>query len=270
MIRSLFIFFVALVAFTSSTRAALAPAAPGVNFEQRLGEKLPLDLGFHDETGQPVRLRNYFGNKPVVLLFGYSRCPQLCSVIANGMVETLRNVRSSVSKDYSVVYVSIDPTDTARDLAALKRRDVGRYGRTGAGRGWHCLSGEGPAIQRLTNAAGFHYTFDPRQKLYAHASGFIVATPDGRISRYFLGVDFGTKDVAKALARAAEGKTGDSVFNLLLVCARGLGVTGRYGRIIWATLEVSVTITVIVVFGGIGWMLREERRRKVPSREAAS
>lgn len=235
-------------------------AVPGVSFEQRLGATLPLDTRLRDENGQATDLRNLLDRRPAVLVFGYSRCPQLCSVVANATVETLRALEATAGRDFSVVYVSIDPRDTSRDLAALKRRDVGRYGRTGVAGGWHYLGGTDRDLHRIADAAGFHYVYDERQKLYSHAAGFLVLTPDGQVSQYFLGVDFTAKDVAKALERAQSGQTGESVFNLLLVCARGLGISGKYGRIIWVGLEIAVSLTVLVVFGGIGWMFWQERK----------
>ncbi|HTL66052.1 MAG TPA: SCO family protein [Lacunisphaera sp.] len=245
--------------------AAPASAAPtqvaGVDFEQRLGAQLPLDGTYRDDTGRSLPLRSYFGHGPVVLIFGYSRCPQLCSVVAEGTVETLRSLEPTVGRELSVLYVSIDPADTPRDMAAMKRRDAGRYGRSGSEGGWHYLTGSPAAIRRLTDAAGFHFKYDPATRLYAHAAGFLVLTPDGRASRYFPGVDFSAEDLATALERAGKGKTGESVFNLLLVCARGLGVSGRYGRLIWDVLGVAVGLTVVALFGGIAWMLRAERRR---------
>lgn len=259
-------FCVALVAGILPTRAApLSPAAPGVSFDQRIGEQLPLDATFHDEAGTPVQLGTYFDHQPIVLVFGYSRCPQLCAVVSNAAVQMLRSLRLTAGRDYTVVYVSIDPTDSARDLAALKRRDTGRYGRHGTASGWHYLSGSESNIRRLTDAAGFHFTYDARSKLYAHASGFCVVTPGGRIAQYFLGIDYAPKDVAFALERAAAGKTGSTVYNLVLLCARGLGITGRYGRLIWITLEIAVLLTVLVVFGGIAWMLRQERKSPPPN-----
>jgi protein SCO1 len=248
----------------------VAPAVPGVSFEQRIGESLPLDVLLRDETGAAVRFGDYFGQRPAVLVFGYSRCPQLCSVVANATVETLRTLRLTAGRDFSVLYVSIDPTDGSRELTAMKRRDVGRYGRSGVEPGWHYLGGATGELRRLTNAAGFHFTYDERSKLYAHASGFLVLTPSGRVSRYFLGVDFTAQDVAAALERAAKGKSGPSVYNLLLVCARGLGITGKYGRIIWVGLEIAVSLTVIAVFGGIGWMFYQERKGRAPAAGAAT
>jgi protein SCO1 len=256
------ILFGVLVSGAGAQSPWVAPAARGVAFEQRIGGQLPLDTRLRDENRREVQLADFFHHEPVVVIFGYSRCPQLCAVVSNGTVGALRDLSATAGRDYRVVYVSIDPTDTPRDLAAMKRRDVGRYGRTGAEEGWHYLAGDESAIRRLTAAAGFHYTFDAHTKLYAHPSGFLVATPDGRIARYFLGVDFDPKEIASALERASAGKTGEPTFNLLLVCARGLGITGRYGQIIWMALSVAVVTTALGVFGGIGWMLRAERRAK--------
>ena len=245
---------------TIAAREYVAPPVPGVSFEQRIGERLPSDVPLRDENGESATFGQLLAHRPAVLIFGYSRCPQLCSVVSNATVETLRDVRLTAGRDFNVVYVSIDPTDTARELAAMKRRDVGRYGRTDVESGWHYVGGDASATQRLATAAGFHFAYDERQKLYGHPSGFLVLTPDGRISRYFLGVDFDAKDVASALERAGEGKTGQSVYNLILVCARGLGVGGKYGRIIWGSLEAAVILTIALLFGGIGWMLWQERR----------
>lgn len=256
----------ALLAVCASAHGG-APVAAGVAIQQHIGDRLPLDVPLRDETGRGVRLGDYFGRRPAILVFGYARCPQLCSVVSNAAVEALRELRSTAGRDFTVLWVSVDPTDSARDLAGLKHRDVGRYGRTGVASGWHYLGGDATALHRLANAAGFYYTYDPRTKLYAHASGFLVLTADGRISQYLLGVDFNAHAVAKALDRAAEGKTGDSVYALLLICARGLGITGRYGRTIWICLEIAVVLTVLIVFGGIGWMFWQERhdRRKHPA-----
>lgn len=242
----------------------------GVRFEQRLGATLPLDAPLRDSEGRTTSLRAITGQQPAVLVFGYARCPQLCSVIANAAVEVLRGVKTEAGKAFSVVYVSIDPTDTARDLAALKRRDVRHYGRGDNPAAWHYVSGSPAALKAITEAAGFHYTYDPNTKLYAHPSGFVILTPDGRIAQYFLGIDFRAADVAQALARAAENRTGNVVFDLVLACARGLGPSGRYGRVIGLTLETGVVLTVLGLFGGIGWMLYQERRDRRPESGGAS
>jgi protein SCO1/2 len=233
---------------------------PGVGIEQRIGEKLPLDGAFRDDHGRTVRLGDLFARKPAVLIFGYSRCPQLCSIVADASVQALRQIRSTAGKDYVVIYASIDPTDGPLELAAMKRRDLTAYGRAAADDGWHYISGSETAVRRLARAAGFFYTYDAREKLYDHAAGLVVVTPGGRISRYFLGVEFSGKDLLSALRRAGEGKTGGSVFDLLLLCARGAGVAGKYGKLVWFVIQASVVATAAALFGGIGWMLWTERR----------
>ena len=240
-----------------------APAVelfPGVGFIQRIGEQVPLDGRFRDDRGRAVRLGDLLGREPAVLIFGYSRCPQLCSIVADTAVQALRQIKPEAGTDYRVIYVSIDPTDGPLELSAMKRRDLDGYRRAANENGWFYLSGNEETIRVLARAAGFYYSYDPRQKLYAHAAGFIVLTPDGRLSRYFLGLEFSAKDVVVALERAGKGKTGTSAFELLILCARGLGVAGKYGRLVWAVLQVSVVTTALALFSGVGWMLWSERR----------
>lgn len=247
----------------------LASAAPpsGVGFEQRIGEKLPLALTFTDTAGHRRQLAEFFDHQPVVLYFGYARCPQLCSVVADSTVEALRRLERSVGRDLQVVTISLDSAEPRREARATEKLAIGRYGRTGAAAGWHYLTGDGSAIDAIARAAGFHYRLDPSTHEYAHPSGFLVATPDGVISRYFLGIDFNPQDVAAALNRAADGGTGRSVYDLLLLCFHGDAIGGRYGTLIWRALEVGVTLTVIALFGGIGWMLHLERRALTTRKE---
>jgi protein SCO1/2 len=254
------------VALTS--RAASPPAA-APEFEQRIGQTLPLDTVFLDEHGAARPLRAFFGKGPVVLYFNYFRCPQLCSVVADGTVDVLRRLEATVGRDYSVVSISIDPTDTVAMAAVQQQQAVGRYGRTGATTGWHTLTGGEAAIRAVTAAAGFHFTYDPRSQLYAHPSGVIIVTPTGIVSRYFLGVDFPGPDMATALTRAAANQTGAPVFNLLFVCFQGDGPTGRYGRLIWVVLSISVALTVAGVFGGVAWMLYREHQVRARAKESS-
>jgi protein SCO1/2 len=260
--------FLYLLVAINSASSALAAPPKGVSFEQRIGETLPPDTHFTGADGGPHRLGEYFHDQPVVLYFGYARCPQLCSVVSDATVEVLRHLERSVGRDLQVVTISIDPAETATDAHAARRLAIRRYGRTGAARGWHYLTGTESEIAAVTRAAGFHYRYDPATKQYAHASGFLVVTPGGMISRYFLGVDFDAREVAAALNRAAAGKTGPSVYDLLLLCFHGGTIGGRYGVLIWRTLEVAVTLTVVVLFGGIAWLLYQERRALAAGKEA--
>ena len=255
---------IALAAFFAMGVLHAAPVPDvDVRFDQRIGERLPLDTTFTDATGARRPLRSYFhGTQPVVLYFGYAKCPQLCTVVADATVSTLRHVRESVGRDFQVVSISIDPTETADENRGRQERAVKRYGREDADAGWHTLTGDAEAIHAVTAAAGFHFKYDPDSRQFAHPSGFVVVTPQGVISRYFFGVDFASGDVATALRRAGDGRTGEPVFALLLKCFHGDGITGRYGKIIWHGLWVAVSLTVAALVGGIGWMLAQEWRQR--------
>jgi protein SCO1/2 len=241
--------------------AARLAAQPTPAFSQNIGGQLPLAVRLVDETGRTAPLGSWLGHRPLLLLFGYYNCPQLCSVLERSAVDTLRDLKPTVGRDFDVVYLSIDPTDLPAE--ARRRRDeaVQNYGRPGSAAGWHYLTGSAAAVQAVANAAGFGYRYDPRTHWYMHPSGFVVVTPSGKISRYFLGIDFPADAAAAAFRRAAAGQTGEPVFNLLLECFRGDGFAGRYGPLIWRVLEGAVALTVVVVFGGIGWLLWRERRR---------
>lgn len=252
--------FAFLLVLAAPLRAASPFTPDELRYRQNIGARLPLDTPLVDESGNAVPLGKFFTSQPVVLVFGYLNCPQLCSVVANGVIETLRPLEPSVNRDYQVVFISIDPTDTQIAAARRREQDASRYGRTGAIAGWHYLTGPEAAVRRVAEIAGFRYAYDPATRQYAHPSGFVVVTPHGVVSRYFLGVDFPPADVAAALRRAAENGTGTSVYDLLLLCFHGDGITGRYGKLIWTALWIAVAGTVGALAGGIGWMLYREHR----------
>jgi protein SCO1/2 len=193
-------------------------------------------------------------------------------VVVSGVTDALRQIEPGVGREFDFVYVSIDPLDTWQDAAKFRAQEASRYGRGPTFSGWHYFVGPKASITAITQAAGFHFTEDLKNRQYAHPSGFVVLTPSGAISRYFLGVDFSSKDVAEAIRRASMGKTGESVYNLLLVCFRGDQISGRYGVIIWRSLQIAVSLTVFGLAFGIGWMLRQERRASrtpLPSEKGA-
>jgi protein SCO1/2 len=238
--------------------AAAAWAQAPARFEQRIGGQMPLAALLVDEAGNSVPLGRSFGSRPVLLLFGYYKCPQLCSVLERNVIDVLRDLQPTVGRDFDFVYLSIDPSDGPAD-ARIERTSAARaYGRGESLTGWHYLTGTEAALRPVAAAAGFEYRYDPLTRQYSHATGFLVLTPDGRISQYFLGLDFPATDIAAALRRAGEGKAGEPVFDLVLECFRGDGITGRYGRWAWRALQGGVALTLIALFGGIGWMLREE------------
>ena len=258
---------VAIAAVLVARSGAAAPA--DVRLEQRIGQTLPMDAVFTDERGSARTLGSYFGQKPVVLFFNYFRCPELCSLVAGGAVDVLRQLGPSIGRDYVVISVSIDPEDTSEMAKAQQQHEVLRYGRTGASAGWHTLVGKPDAIRALTTAAGFHFVYESRSRQYAHPSGLVVVTPRGVGSGYFLGIDFPAPQLVSALRRAGENRTGSSVFSLLFICFQGGAPEGQYGRLVWVVLSASVALTVAAVFGSILWMLRDERTTR-PASEGSS
>jgi len=242
--------------------ATMDPATAGVRYEQRNGQTLPLSVSFFDEHGQRRPLSDYFGSEPVVIIFGYFRCNQLCSVVSDATIGALRQLRPEAVGHFRLLYVSIDPTDTVMAAEEAKERDVRRFARPGAEASWHYLTGTESSIEQLTRAAGFVYRYDEASKQYAHPSGFLIATQQGIISRYFLGVDFPEKDLAVSMRRAAEGKTGPTAFELLLLCFHGQGISGKYGTLIWRTLQVATSLTVLGLALLIVYLLRAERRQR--------
>jgi protein SCO1/2 len=249
-----------LLGWLAARAITCAAAVPGVSFEQRLGETVPMKSVFRATDGKAHALGDFFHSRPVVLWFGYARCPQLCSVVSDGMVSVLRPLQPSAGVDFDVVMISIDPTETPAEASASRAEALGHYGRAPAAPGWSYLVGSAAAIRTTTEAAGFHFVYDERSQQYAHPSGFLVLTAEGRISAYFLGVDFAPKDVAAAIARAGAGGVGHKIADLLLTCFRGDGVSGRYGRVIWRVLGAAVALTVIALAVGIGRMLWVERK----------
>jgi protein SCO1 len=242
--------------------AVFAAGQTPQRFEQRIGERLPLAARLVDETGKSVPLGGSFGGRPVLLIFGYYKCPQLCSVLARNAIDLLRELQPTVGRDFDVVYLSIDPTDGPAE-ARIERNSAARsYGRGDDLAGWHYLTGSEADVRPVAAAAGFGYRYDSATRQYLHPTGFLVVTPTGVISRYFLGIDFPSSDVAAAIRRAGEGKMGEPVFDLVLECFRGDGITGKYARWAWRALQGGVVLTLLAVFGGIGWMLHEEFGRR--------
>jgi protein SCO1/2 len=232
-----------------------------VAFDQNLNAQLPLDTPLRDESGRGVTLGTYFGKRPVVLLFGYYECPMLCKLEFEGLVRNLRALTMSAGKEFDVVIVSIDPTETPAQAAARKAAYLARYNRPGAEAGWHFLTGDGPAVERLAGVAGFRYAYDPRSKQYAHPAGLIVATPQGRIARYVFGVDFPANTLRWAVVEASEGKVGTPVERLLLMCFHYDPSTGRYNFAVMTAVRFFGVVTVAALAGFMLVSLRRDRRR---------
>jgi protein SCO1/2 len=230
-----------------------------IGFDQNLDRPLPLDAEFRDERGQTVRLGQYFGSKPVVLAFVYYDCPMLCTQVLNALSSTLGVLSLDAGTDFEVVLVSFDPREKPGQAAAKKADELQRYRHPGADAGWHFLTGEELAIKQVTKAAGFGYVWDDQTKQFAHPTGIIVVTPDGRPARYLFGIEYGPRDIRLALVEASAGRIGSVADSLLLYCYHYDPMTGRYGLYIMRTLRVAGVATVLLIGTFIVVMVRRER-----------
>jgi len=249
----------ALAARADDTRPAVLR---NVTIEQRLDQQVPLDLTFRDESGEPVRLGQYFGDKPVILNLVYYECPMLCTLVLNGLTAALDVLSLDIGKDFEVVTVSFSPTETPALAAAKKRTYLQRYGRPGAAAGWHFLTGDAGPIDQLTRSVGFQYTYDPALKQYAHAAAIMVLTPQGRIARYFFGVEYAPKDLRLGLVEASQNRIGSIVDQLLLFCYHYDPVAGRYGAAAVNLIRAGGVVTVVALASFMIVMFRRDARRK--------
>lgn len=223
----------------------LPPPLRNVTIEQKLNSRIPLDVRFRDERGKEVLLKDYFGSRPVILAFVYYRCPMLCNLVLNGLTDSLRNVSFDAGKEFEIVTVSIDPSEKPPLAVAKKSGYIERYGREDAEAGWHFLTGEGRAIQRLANAAGFRYTYDEEHKQFVHASGIMVLTPGGKLARYFYGIEYSPRDLRLALVEAAKNHIGSPVDRFLLFCFHYDPTTGKYGLVITRIMQMGGVVTIV-------------------------
>jgi protein SCO1 len=244
---------------TSST----PPDLPGnVAIQQKLNTQIPLDLMFRDETGKIVRLRQYFGKKPVVLDFVYYRCPMLCPIVLDGTTEALTNLKYDIGKEFDVITVSIDPRDKVEDAARMKEKYIKRYGRLDSASGWHFLTANETAIKQLADAVGFQFAYDPKMDQFAHGAALFVLTPDGRTSRYFYGFEYKPRDLRLAIFEASQGKIGGVVEQVLLLCFHYDPKIGKYSRDAMIFARAGGVTTMLALGGFIFVMIRKERTEK--------
>jgi len=230
-----------------------------VKIEQRLGAQVPLDLSFRDEAGRGVRLEEYFRRgKPVVLTLVYYECPMLCNQILNGLVGTLDAVSFTPGEEFEIVTVSFDPRETPELAARKKETYVKRYRREGAAGGWHFLTGDEAQVRRLAEAVGFGYVWDERSQQFAHSSAIMVATPEGRLSHYFYGIDYDPRALRLALVESSSSKVGSPVDQLVLYCYHYDPTTGKYGPVIMNIMRLAGILTVIAA---VALVLVLRRRR---------
>ena len=228
-----------------------------VGIDQKLNEQVPLDLVFRDETGKQVQLREFFRGKPVILSLVFYECPMLCNQVLNGLTGSLKVQSFNVGREFDVLTVSFDPRETPELASNKKASYMARYGRAGADQGWHFLIGDQSSIDRLTEAVGFRYAYDAKTNQFAHASGIMVLTPEGKISHYFYGIEYSPKDLRLSLVEASANKIGSPVDQLLLYCYHYDPATGKYGPIVMNIVRLAGIVTLI----GIGALIFVLRRR---------
>jgi protein SCO1 len=270
---------VALLAFSSATLLAqsmepppsgMVPASQkpemlkGIGIEQRLDAPLPLDTPVRDEAGRAARLGDYFGKRPVILAFVYYNCPMLCTQVLNGLVGSLNVMSLDAGTDFDVVAVSFDARDTPAMASAKKAAYLPRYKRPNSTDGWHFLTADAAAIETLTKAAGFRFRYDEKLDQFAHASAVMVVTPDGRLARYFYGIDYAPRDLRLGIVEASEGKIGTPVDQILLYCFHYDPSSGKYGWVVVRMIRLAALATLGVLAFAI-WRMSRRRPRPVPA-----
>jgi protein SCO1 len=247
----------------SIAAGAQAPAIlDKVGFDQRLNEQVPMDLAFTDEDAKAVKLGDYFGQKPVILVLAYYRCPMLCTLVLNGLVQGMHDMPFTLGKEFNVVTVSFDPRETPDLAAAKKKTYMASYGQPGAAAGWHFLTGKQDAIEKLTKAVGFRYVYDAKHDQYIHTSGIMVLTPQGKISRYFYGIQFPGRNLRLGLVEASASKIGSPTDQILLYCFHYDPETGKYTASILNVVRMGGVLTIVGLAGMVWFLLRWERRRR--------
>lgn len=255
-----------LLRCAAASNVPVPPTLQGIGIEQHLGARLPLDTEFTNDQGERLPLRAYFSRKPVVLALVYYSCPMLCSQILSGLVAGLRPLSLEPNRDFEVVAISINPQETVRDATEARDTYSRKYSRKAGAAGWHFLVGSAPAIQAVTQAVGFHYRYDPASKMYIHAAGVEILTPEGQLARYLYGVYFQPKDLKLGLIEASGNRIGSPADELLLYCYHYDPSVGKYGlavlnllRAVAALFSVTLGVALFVIF-------RREARKGRPTR----
>ena len=250
----------------------LPQALQEVRIEQKLDQQLPLDLVFRDENGRDVKLGQYFGHKPVVLAFVYYDCPMLCTQVLNGMVTSFRVLPFEIGQEFDVVTISFDPRETP-ELAQKKKKVYVDYlpakMRADATNGWHFLTGDQANIEKITDAAGFRYRWDDKTQQFAHASAIMVTTPQGKLSRYYYGIEYPARDLRLGLIESSANKIGSPVDQLLLYCYHYDPATGKYGAVVMNIMRIAGVITLLVILAML-LLLGRNARRAQPSHGGAA
>ncbi len=242
----------------------LPEALQSIGIEQKLGDKLPMDVELKDEDGRAVKLGDYFSKgKPVIIAFVYYECPMLCNQVLNGLTGALKGINFDAGKDFDVLAISFDARENDKpELAKNKKAGyVERYGRQGSENGWHFLTGSQASIDQVTKAAGFSYKWDEKSNQFAHAGGIMITTPDGKLARYLYGIDYAPKDLKFGLMESAESRVGNPAEQLLLYCYHYDPSTGKYGLAILNVIRLGAIATLIGM-GAMALVFWRRNKRK--------
>jgi len=258
---ALFIGYGSTVTAQGLTSNSMPELLRNVGIDQKLNAQIPLDIAFKNEAGEIIQLNEYFGEKPVILSLVYYECPMLCGMILNGLVSSLRVMNFDVGDQFNVLAVSFDHEETPALAAEKKRAYIHRYDRIGSEDGWHFLTGDENSIKKLTESVGFRYVYDAEKDQYAHASGIMILTPEGRVSRYYYGIEYSPKDMRLGLIEASENKIGSVVDQVLLYCFHYDPITGKYGLVIMNVIRLAGIVTVFAIGSFMLVMFRRDRKR---------
>ena len=246
---------------TAQPAGVRPPVLKDVGIDQLLNNQVPLDLEFRDESGRTVKLAEYFKDKPVVLSLVYYNCPRLCTQVLTGLLGALKGLPMTPGKEFVNLTVSFDPREQPELASAKKAEYLKRYNRPGAETGWHFLTGDEPSIQALTKAVGFRYLWDPVTKQYAHASGIMILTPQGKVSRYFYGIEYAPRDLRFGVIDASAGKVGSLADQIILYCYMYDPSRGEYSLVLMRLLRVFAGMTLATLLALFLYLRRKEKQK---------
>jgi len=232
-----------------------------INFDQKPGSQISGDLSFRDENKKIVKIYDFLGKRPAILVLGYYQCPMLCTMVNDGLIAALQDLKLDVGKHFDVINITVNPQETPALAAAKKKIYLKQYGRPGAAAGWHFLTGDEASIREVTDEVGFRYAYDPAIRQYAHPSGLVILTPDGRVSSYLFGVTYSARELDAALQKAGANKIGSPLEQLILLCFHYRPLTGKYGNLIMTVVRVSGVATTIGLFGVIAFVSQRKRKK---------
>lgn len=230
----------------------MSAAQEKVYFEQKIGSTLPLQTQFTNSRGDSLPLSLIAGDKPHILVFSYYRCPNLCTLVLNGLVEAMKKIPQKLGKDYDVITISIDPKERA-SLALMKQRTyLARYGET-TSQDWHFLVGQSASIRSATNSTGFHYERDSLSGEYNHPSGIMILSPKGKIIRYQFGIQYDPKTLSESLEDAKLGRLGSLAEEILLYCFHYSPSANKNGKTVMAVVRLvgfigAIGLLVLLVY----------------------